>query len=415
MVAQGKLITPRTVNGANYNSVWKRAWGLSAWLPFLTQGRVRSPVAYNFGVSSTTLVDVISTQIPQLVALVASGNAKPTHAVIDSITNDIQPGGGSSTNRTDVQIKADLVTVWTTLRNMGIVPVQRLNMPRLLSTWTAGNASRGIQINRWITDTAPLYDVVVIDPWAALVDPASTTGQQLAGYFYDGLHPTPTGAYWADRALADYFNTLATRSPYRGYAYSDAFDATSSPTGNLMIRGGIMFGTGGPLVGTGASGVVADGITATQSAGGGTSLFSKVARTDGGLGWWQRAVLTGDTTGNCLRRIALPAGLVAGDKIVATADTVVSGASGLTSCDFRIGTYDAASGGNLLEERRNFATVNYNAADLAMPNAYTGKHVIDDVITLTGVEQSIDVRWSYQTTAGAAQIDIGAIEVRKVS
>ena len=152
---------------------------------------------------------------------------------------------------------------------------------------------RVMRINRWIYAYAQLQaGLIPVNTTRALTDPL--TGKIRTDVFADGLHPNALGAWLLGQALAA---AIRPRLPVYDLAPFSVYDAWSAdnPGGNL-ISNPLMLGTGGSVASaSGFSGSVADGWTlartrSSAAVDSGTVACSKVARDDGGIGYWQRAV-----------------------------------------------------------------------------------------------------------------------------
>jgi hypothetical protein len=381
--------------------------GSVAWLEPLTQGRVRVPWNYNFAIAGTGTTEILATQIPQLLAL----SPRPTHAVINTITNDLTGALGVAT------IKANLLLIWQTIRASKIQPVMMLDLPRTVASWSATNLQQSCELNQWIRDYGPGLGVVVIDPISVLADPNNSNGDPLTGYTYDSIHPVPVASYQIGLLLAAYFNTLPGPSVRRIGSRGGVYNAANNQRGNL-ISAGMMQGAAGtntPGAGT-ATGTVATGWNNRVISGTGVSTASVVARADGGPGNWQQLVLT-DSSGGSLFRLSLitppvPAdGYATGDVVHAEVDLVVSAASGLTGC--RLDCFDINTGVVIQQNARAFEFVFLVATYWPLPPAYTVRLRTPDFTVTTGSANLIFRVEPQLASGGSATVKVGDAEIRK--
>lgn len=127
--------------------------------------------------------------------------------------------------------------------------------------------------------------ITILDPWASMIqaDNAATTTK--ATYTaLDGTHPGDAAAQLAGE---DLYRVITDKISYSGFRFGSAaakYDATTNPMGNLIPNS---YPFGGATVMTGASSFLGTGVTAA---------FTKVSRTDGIDGEWQRATVTATTT-----------------------------------------------------------------------------------------------------------------------
>lgn len=233
----------------------------------------RMQLAYNFGVSGYTTSDVLSTALPSLLAL----DPRPTFAIICAGINDVIEGVPTMT------IEANLDEITTTLLEAGITPVLCTLLPvtnAILSS-TAMRSSR-LAVNEWIRSRRYLSPVLVCDWAPAYADPV--TGEALAAYCSDGLHPSMAGAQEIGKHLAQLLAPLAPIALPTGLE-SEA-DAAN------YLQHGFFSGSGG-TVDTGITGTLAASWGANWSfSTAGTAACSKVTRTDGIQGSWQQVAIS---------------------------------------------------------------------------------------------------------------------------
>lgn len=143
------------------------------------------------------------------------------------------------------------------------------------------NAAPEIQlwhdINGWIRTYAAAHSsyIVLADVGELYADPGND-GQPLAGYTHDGTHPNAVGAYTIGAGIAAALSGVVPICWTFGRRPTDTRLITTNPW---------MLGTSG-TVGSNSSGQVATGWRAYRA------VASKVARTDGVPGEWQKLAIT---------------------------------------------------------------------------------------------------------------------------
>lgn len=277
---------------SNGQPTWARTtYGLAGWLEGITRNKLKFPYANELGVSNQDSAYVLSTEIPQMLAL----TEKPTDALIKVLVNDINVTGLS-----DQQIKDNYSAIWSSLRAAGIKPIHILDPGAVVGCtfggqlWTSAKNDRLLSIRSWVLANAPSY-VAVVDTRPAYFDIGGTVipGRLDA---VDGVHPKPIGDYYEDQIIAAYFEARGL-NPY-------------TSTGTNILTNGQMTTPGGINLGTGASGTVPLGFRNRVTTGTAASLSSIEVRTDGGLGSWWQSLMTATT--DALIWLDVPTAITAG-------------------------------------------------------------------------------------------------------
>lgn len=191
-------------------------------------------------------------------------------ALIGAGTNDIANG------RTFNQITGNLTTLYNTAATSEKRVVGRTIPPRTGAT--SPQKDLRAQVNAWLRGQAVTRPgFVLVDVETALMDP--TTNDFMAGYSYDGVHLSNSGAVAAGEAFFRALTKLVSPPP--------TLLAGSDPRNLLKNNGGSFPGSGAAV----PTGWTANGWAA------GAPTYSKVARTDGIPGNWQQLVVPSDSRG----------------------------------------------------------------------------------------------------------------------
>ncbi len=221
-----------------------------AWLEFLTGGTVTIPGALNFGVAGETTTQILARTDTAVAAAVAAGAGA---AIGFMSTNDRTSGLSLATtkaNATAIEAKftdAGLAFIWVAETPRGDAAHTGL---RLTGTQLANH----VEIRRWLIERAYYYqNVYTVDPWAVIADRASTTGDAIANYLYDGLHIGSRGAFAIAvqlKAIIDRIFTPIARS----FASAADIGSASNPYGNAMSNA--QFAGSGGTAGSNVTGTV---------------------------------------------------------------------------------------------------------------------------------------------------------------
>lgn len=274
---------------------------------------------------------------------------RPKYVFILAGTNDIV----KDTNTAEA-VWADIKSMIDQSISAGIIPIVGTIMNRANVTISAlsGGASSGaltqltqprlqklLDINELIREYAFNNSGMILVDWASVFALSDTLANAITGlpkdlYTADGVHPLCIGA----TALANYgFSVLDSIIPKNtGRMTVPSAAAMASGETNSAIENGSMIGTGGSIVAGDGSGDVADQWRLAQNSGGTlTGVCSKVARTDGGSGEWQRVVVSGATSVAKILRLdqstahtLAETGFAVGDTIIMEAEVKCSASVG---------------------------------------------------------------------------------------
>lgn len=193
---------------------------------------------------------------------------KPGYCMVLVGTNDITQGYSA-----DVTF-ANIKKIYEMLMTAKIKVIASTILPHTGYT-TSALRIEYFKLNRLIRDYAwQNKNIIFADFASVFIDsinayPVPATGMIPIG---DTVHPSTQGAYKIGKYLANILDPLVTKH--------DSLVILQGDPNNISVNP-MMVGTGGTL-GTGASGVVADGWTLVRATG------SKVSRVDGKPGIWQQ-------------------------------------------------------------------------------------------------------------------------------
>lgn len=179
--------TGSTWSAANMDRYSQNPGGQSwfTWMCLLSGGRIMH--YYNGGEASSTSESWITRYLSEIVP------KKPDICFFGDATNDINDGF------TDAEIRANIATLISQSIANNIVPI-------LVSTNPTSDSAKNIRTrlhNEWLMRYAWSQKIRFIDPFSAIVDPASTTSYPLAGTTLDGLHPNENGAKLCGQRAVD--------------------------------------------------------------------------------------------------------------------------------------------------------------------------------------------------------------------
>jgi lysophospholipase L1-like esterase len=209
-------------------------------------------------------------------------------------TNDIRAAVSLAT------IIANMEQIFTRILDAGAILVVLPIMPRSGTTFNwANDTERRTHhaVNNWLRDKAKrTQGMILLDPYATLIDPTSATGNMKPAYTGDGVHPSILGAYTIAAEGRKKLEPLLT-PVYEGLlSATDVYHATENPNGNL-ISNGLLAGTTG-TVGTATTGITATDWRVFRNSGTTVSaVASKIVHPDGFGGEMQRMVITTTGTG----------------------------------------------------------------------------------------------------------------------
>jgi lysophospholipase L1-like esterase len=309
------------------------------WLRRIARQRFYFQPDYVTGISSMGSVHLLNVQVPQLLAV----KPRPNIAMVQIGTND-----------NGVLAPADTVAnVLASVRKLnaaGILVFLLSVVPQ--GTWNNARKQWAAEVNRqyWLMAHDPALAVQFVDLNPTYINYA--TGSPIAAMqFSDLVHDTPTGGLTkAQKILPALEPFLPQGSELLPITTADIFDPANAPTGN-MLDNGLFTGTAGTLSGAGASGQVASGWQGVNSAADASTVtvaFSKsVHPTLSGL---PQQVMTVGGVGNNAAQFrfarnfaALPAGLIAGNRVYAEMDVSWANAVNIWQLWLRLSFYGSTT------------------------------------------------------------------------
>jgi hypothetical protein len=197
---------------------------------------------------------------------------------------------------------AGMVCVW-----IGEIPRGDTSFTGAALTTTAQREQLA-QTARWQQGRNIYKNVVTVSPWADIADVATAANDVLGyarvGMTYDGLHPSPAGAYRiALRALPAFqqlFGPTAGRWNNLPLTGADLYSATN-PYGLVTLNPN-MGGTGGSLT-TGVTGSAPDSWAVSNNTNGTFAVVSSLVTDTDGARWWRHVCSGTTSTGNQYYRI----------------------------------------------------------------------------------------------------------------
>lgn len=266
----GDSIAAQNLDASSFVRAY-RGTGILSWAQALLGQPWSYQVADQFALAGTTTADMITYQLPALRTAVQAGT-RYDRCFNSWGTNDFNSGVSLAT------FKANALTLLAAQRDLGIIPVHWGILPRdATGSSTGQNARRqAIAANRWLEELSYTTGMLEYIPVSeVLVNPADAYGNALAAYFDGGvLHPNGPGAYWAGRAVYDYYKARGIGPGLSfGYSAADDYDAVYCPTGVAFDNPNVL------LTGTSGSGVTTCPSGMLAAAGGGTHAWSKQTRT----------------------------------------------------------------------------------------------------------------------------------------
>lgn len=294
--------------------------GYSYWAKQLSNNRLWSPPSYNVGVNGSATAAMLSTYLPQALAL------NPSVVVIMGGRNDTQNSSiAVGPDTTPGTITYNLRQMYNMCQAQGAIVIAVKILSHTFAQWNgAANQLKAIQVNRWIDQQKLLRNgFYVVDTSDVYDDPTASHWQPKTNYVDSGdnVHSTLWGAYQVGNKIATVINTLFPDWRLTMRNVDDVYDATNNPSGNLLPN--VQFaGTGGTLSG-GPTGSIATGWTALgQSLLGSAMACSKSTYTDGRVS--QVVTISGSANGSLgkaqLEQDVTAANVNAGDTLEAQID-----------------------------------------------------------------------------------------------
>ncbi len=383
---------------ATYTKAYAK--GYINWASYLGRQRWTFDHENNFGIAGDNTNDVLA-RVDAALAATTAGTV-----ILDCLTND----GPNSVTLAQSKINYSLLV--NKILAKGKICVCVTPRPRDITasglTMTATQYRDHLARRDYVLSLHnPMAGVYVVDMWRYLADPASTNGAAKAGFSYDGVHPSVSGAYWAGLALAELFGIArgAGLFPFIDVLVAQNTDIwnASYPRGcvnsNPMMQGGATAATGYTVSG-------GSGITAT-----GSKVSPVGGRTD-----IQQIVLSGTASANAdvfdFYQTISAGNLTIGDQIRAYAEVDYDSISGLTAHGLSMAdTSDFTKNvGFLMDSTDINASMTY-----AVPNIAVSGVMRTPVMTLASTTLRAGMKGrTFNGQVVSATYRVGAMSVRKV-
>jgi len=345
--ALGDSITAQGAVGLTYSNN-----SYIAWTRILSMGSLDIPISNVFGVGGDTIGSMFAR-----ISSITSLSPKPDFCLVC--------GGANAT--TAATMKADMANIIKALHAANILPVIAAAMPSL-SAPTA-TLRRRASYNTWMREVArgnptilasygitPGRPVIFADATRNFVDFTSSIADPITNRTQDGLHWSPTGAFYVGKEIVDVLTAAGYITPNRSRSVipGDIYDATDNPNGNLLATDlGTMTGTGGTVqasAGMTVTGTPSNGLQLYRQVGNATStaVLTKEAKPDATSGERLRLQYTVTVAGTNYERIQLrniaAITVVPGDVLVAEIEYTLNSATSnavAVSINLRDTAYDS--------------------------------------------------------------------------
>jgi hypothetical protein len=374
---------------------------------------IRSGWAYNLVPYATpsAYADDIAEQIERALTEQAANPSLWLYQGLTNNTGDTTPDVASA--------KASFIRSMDLMKAHG-APVVVAAIPMRTLT-TAGKQAHS-EMMHFMRNTVRQYPNAVFSPcWGGTYDPASSTDpltavmrETVSPY----VHPAQGTADMAGKILLEHVRDAIGRgNPVQFGGPSDAYDAANNASGNLLPNSYLVGSAG--TAGTGGAGSFTTGWTGRRiGAGSGTITGSKVARTDGVAGEWQRCSLSGAAGFEQFGMDYGSAGgqgvttnIVAGSYVQAFMEYNMSAPTDIRQVGLQSTMKN--SGGAALHGGYGGAAVTTTAAS-AFVEAHSGVVATPPVYVPTGTAGMVFLPTLQCGTSGAANIDIGRVKYRYV-
>lgn len=292
--------------------------GRTFWAHAVNFTNRKIKVLYNAGIGGNTTAQLIA----RFDADVLSKGSDWVHILIGrNDLADTADGGYTP-------VTTGITTLLDECRDAGKKVIVGTIIPSL--ALTANQTSGQQRINQWIRDLPLSRPVIVADYNAALTNPAD--GLPITGLLYDNTHPGVGGAARMGRVLADAVDKFL--SPTSVLLNSE------TDVKQLLTRGRFSVG-----------GVGAVPSQWFETAGvGGARTYSKVARTDGVNGNWQRVVVPADASVMLASNVNIGATLAIGDTVNFRIEYKASAAQVMTTGQYLFASLSCYNGSTFSNE-----------------------------------------------------------------
>lgn len=242
----GTSITAQnTYNVLPPNNNPARVWyadGYATWARILTGQRINLSIDDNYGVNGNSFAQMLA-RIGDVIA------ADADYIFTEGGTNNFPTLTNEASYQTMV---SEWVEIVTTLKESGAVPVVIPAPTRNAGVLTTAQLQMQLRFYNFQREFCRNNQgYLFCDYYGSWIDQASAVSAPIAGRVRsaDGVHPNSNGAFYIGKALADLLNPILPPRPTNFMTASDIYNATTNPTGQLLISGttnlGMLAGTGG--------------------------------------------------------------------------------------------------------------------------------------------------------------------------
>ena len=200
----------------------------------------------NYAVNGASLNVMLSAQLPEIQTAVAAGTYYQ-RVFISGGTND------TNSSRAIADIKADYLSLFNGIRDLGAIPVCHGILPRGVDASLTTAKKVNMQINEWLAQQAADGLIEFIDASESVADNSTAYGNALTTCMYDSgtsnLHPNSRGAALIGKAISEYYSARGVVPTIKfATQAADLYDRTSNPHGSLfsnpLLQGGTTAPTG---------------------------------------------------------------------------------------------------------------------------------------------------------------------------
>jgi len=245
----------------NSGSGTTRTWGgIGNAMNIMCGGRAYMPQSYNRAVNGVETSAMLSTQLPEVLAL----SPRPRGCLFIGGANDATAGTSWATTKANIEAIVDALIA------NGIIPI--LGTPQAGLGFSTAIQLRYARIANFVRDLARTKKgCILVDPVASFMDKTLATYETLPQFMDGGV----AGVHLNHTATQIYGAAIGTALANAGWpptntgivSNGDLFDATENNMGNLVANG-MFSGTSGSITGAGLTGTSPTGWSINSSLGG---------------------------------------------------------------------------------------------------------------------------------------------------
>lgn len=395
-----------TSGGGIRNPRWKPDTGYVGWFQMKMGNRLSIP--FNAGVGGNTTTQMLARFDTEVAAY------SPNLVTIMGGINDLS---GS----TSAQIIANLQLIYSKIRGLNAIcaPLTILPLGSGHPNYSVANNQKILEINDAIRRECIKYPgMILVDAYAAVVDPLSATGQPKTGYLdSSAIHPAAIGAEAIASAM---FTAISPYFPLVNTLPSSASDNRGVVATNTNYWRSLPINSSGGTAGSGVTGTVATQFQVNKS-GSSTVVASVNARTvanDGdAIGYNQRATFTAGAANDTVTITQNNSGWasganapVIGNAYYLECSVQVTGVSGSNLSEFYAQATFVIDGVNVIAYVLQPSDTTYPVTDFkgvifSAPFFLTGSACSNVVISVIGKASAAGT---------AVNIDVGRVQFREL-